>query len=180
MARQIIAEAIAEFRDESVPWIFESTRNPGRPFDSKALGHALLRSQRCAPKGKKRKTADAQLRHGGAWDFQDAEGKRNPFTPHDLRRTASSILEMRGHSEAVRGAIMNHAPSRSVTARHYWQGDLLRLKRSALLDLEKVIPQIIAGGDPFARSVEDDREEERRVLGLDQSSVTNVVALGRT
>ena len=88
-------------------------------------------------------------------------------------------MEMRGHSEAVRGAIMNHSAGRSVTARHYSQGDLLRLKRSALIDLEKVIRQIIDGGDLFAQTQEDRLAEEARVLGIGPPGTSNVVALAK-
>ena len=179
MARQIIADAIGEVNDRNVPWVFESNRNSGETYDSKALGHALRRTQRPESKAKKPKPGGAKSKHSWVWDFRDAEDNPNPLSPHDLRRTASSIMEMRGHSEAVRGAVLNHSAGRSVTARHYSQGDLLRLKRSALLDLEKVIRLIIGGSDPFARSIEDDRDEERRVLDVEPPA-TNVVAMVRS
>ena len=70
LARQIIADAIAEIADQGVPWLCESNRNRGQPFDSKTLGHALPGSQRPKLKGEKSKPAGAQLKPSWVWDFK--------------------------------------------------------------------------------------------------------------
>ena len=56
---------------------------------------------------------------------------------------------------------------RNVTAKHYSAAELTKLKRSALLDWEAALRRIMAGEDPFSASIEDDRSEEAKVLGLD-------------
>ena len=74
---------------------------------------------------------------------------------------------MLGYGDVIRGAILDHADSRNVTAKHYSAAELLKLKRTALLDWEGALRQIMAGKDPFSASIEDDRAEEARKLGLD-------------
>ena len=100
------------------------------------------------------------------FDFRNGDNQPNTISPHDLRRTCSSYLELLGHGDSVRGAILNHSRRGNVTAKHYSAAELLKLKRSALLHWEAAVREILAGHDPFASSREDDRAEEARVLGL--------------
>lgn len=109
-----------------------------------------------------------QLRdwQGGAepeW-YTRGDGTAETVTPHDLRRTCSSYLALLGHGENIQAAILNHSPGRSVTLKHYSSADLMRLKRAALLEWEVAIRTILAGGDPFAASIEADREAEEKAL----------------
>ena len=94
--------------------------------------------------------------------------KEEPTTStiHDLRRTCSSYLELLGHGDFIRGAILNHSQRRNVTAKHYSAAELLKLKRTALLQWEAALRQVVAGQDPFASVLEDDRAEEARLLNL--------------
>lgn len=105
----------------------------------------------------------------------------NGFTPHDLRRTMASHVELLGHSSTVVGAVLNHVQARkgTVTGKHYTVAELLSLKRRALLDWEKAVRDVLAGRDPFAQSNDDRLAEEARVLGIDPAA-SNVVALRRT
>jgi hypothetical protein len=88
-------------------------------------------------------------------------------------------MEMLGHSEAVRAAILNHISTNSVTAKHYSAGDLLRMKRTAILEWEGALRVIANGGDPFAQSIEDDRAEEARILGGLPMPIAGQIAGGR-
>lgn len=54
-----------------------------------------------------------------------------PWTLHDLRRTASSHMARLGLSKEIRGRVLNHAVS-GVTDRHYTPFDFAPEKRSAL------------------------------------------------
>lgn len=165
-ARRIIGAAIAEARGM---WVFPSpvgdpTARDAQPMDRHACSKALSRAQRP-------QTEDGELRPRRktdiwVYDFRDRADAPNPITPHDLRRTASSYLELLGYSDVIRGAILDHADSRNVTAKHYSAAELLKLKRTALLDWEAALRQIMAGDDPFSTSIEDDRAEEARKLGV--------------
>lgn len=54
-----------------------------------------------------------------------------PWTLHDLRRTASSHMARLGISKDIRGRVLNHAVQ-GVTERHYTPYDFAAEKRSAL------------------------------------------------
>lgn len=138
------------------------------PIDSHALATALRRAQRPVDdKGKPLKQTQDSI---WVFDFRDRENRPSPISPHDLRRTCSSYLELLGHGDFIRGAILNHSQRRNVTAKHYSAADLLKLKRSALLQWEAAIRQIMAGNDPFSTVLEDDRAEEARVLGISSAT----------
>lgn len=174
MARQILAGTMAtatprivkKAMQTDVPWLFP---NPSRTdhIERHALSAALL---------------DSQDKFG--FILLGTEGSDPPvyngFSPHDLRRTLASHVELLGHSTSVVGAILNHAGARkgTVTGRHYTVAELTALKRRALLDWEKAVREILAGRDPFAQSHEDRLAEEARVLGF-SAPESNVVALKR-
>lgn len=163
-SRELIAAAMAAAKG---PLVFPSrisgpTDEDAASIDAHALATALRRAQRPLEKGKPaRRDADSSW----VFDFRDRAGKPAPISPHDLRRTCSSYLELLGHGEFIRGAILNHSRKQTVTAKHYSAAELLKLKRTALLQWEAALRQIIAGKDPFASAIEDDRAEEERVLG---------------
>lgn len=170
-ARRIIGAAIAAAKGV---WVFPSpigdpTARDAQPMDRHACSKALSRAQRPQTEdGEPRPKRKADI---WVYDFRDRADAPNPITPHDLRRTASSYLELLGYGDVVRGAILDHADSRSVTAKHYSAAELLKLKRTALLDWEGALRKIMAGEDPFSASIEDDRAEEARKLGLDGPDV---------
>jgi integrase len=164
-ARSIIEKAVAQAKGS---WLFASPvgdprAKDARPIDSHALGKALGRAQRRhshhgRPLPKKK--TDTWV-----FDFRNRAGEPAPITPHDLRRTCSSYLELLGHGDVIRGAILNHSRGRNVTAKHYSAAELLKLKRSALLQWEVALRSIMAGQDPFSSAAEDDRAEEVRLIG---------------
>ena len=89
-------------------FIFPGERT-GRPFNLQALGHALRRNT----------NKDILRDHGVAF-----------FTPHDIRRTAATIMRRLGFGLVV-DRVLAHAP-RSVTDRHYDAHDYEPEKRAAL------------------------------------------------
>ncbi len=162
-SREIITAALA---DAEGPFVFPS---PVRATDNEATsieGHAMATALRRAQRPIDDKGNPAEPTEDDIWvfDFRDREGKPNPISPHDLRRTCSSYLELLGHGDFIRGAILNHSQRSNVTAKHYSAADLLRLKRTALLQWEAALRQIMSGNDPFASVLEDDRAEEERML----------------
>lgn len=168
-SRDLISAAMAATKG---PFVFPSgvgnpTADDAAPIDGHALATALRRAQRPVDDNGKPlpRTKDSTW----VFDFRDREGKPNPVSPHDLRRTCSSYLELLGHGDFIRGSILNHGQRRNVTAKHYSAAELLKLKRTALLQWEAAVRQIAAGHDPFASHIEDDRAEEARVLGLSQA-----------
>jgi integrase len=66
-----------------------------------------------------------------------------PFTPHDLRRTAATILERKGVPFSVIGALLNHSKAgvTAVYARH----DFAAEKRSAVETLATHLRNLIEG-----------------------------------
>ncbi len=168
-SRSLLAKQLATAKGI---WLFPSPvgdpkAQDAKPIESHAIGVALRRAQRAVDEHGK----PLPRRPGDTWvfDLRDRAGKPDPITPHDLRRTCSSYLELLGHGDAVRGAILNHARSRNVTAKHYSAAELLKLKRTALLQWEAALRLIMAGQNPFATAIEDDRAEEERILGTDQA-----------
>ena len=166
-AREIIKAARSEAKGSFLfpSPISDPAAADATSIDAHAVATALRRAQRPVdPKGRPvKETPDKRW----VFDFRDRDDQPNPISPHDLRRSCSSYLELLGHGDFVRGAILNHSQRRNVTAKHYSAADLLKLKRSALLQWESALRRIMAGDDPFSSSLEDDRAEEARILGLD-------------
>jgi integrase len=93
----------------------------GRPFNLQALGHALRRKA----------NKDGLRDHGVAF-----------FTPHDIRRTAATIMRRLGFGLVV-DRVLAHAPQ-SVTDKHYDVHDYEPEKRAALEGLASHIMTIRA------------------------------------
>ena len=70
------------------------------------------------------------------------------FTPHDLRRTASSLLGQHGWSDDMIGKLLAH-DSDTVTAKHYNNNALAYLseKREMVLLLEQLLGQALRDFD---------------------------------
>jgi integrase len=66
-----------------------------------------------------------------------------PFTPHDLRRTAATVLERKGVPFTVIGALLNHTKA-GVTA-IYARHDFAAEKRSAVETLATHLRNLIEG-----------------------------------
>ncbi len=93
----------------------------GRPFNLQALGHALRRKT----------NKDILQDHGVGF-----------FTPHDIRRTAATIMRRLGFGLVV-DRVLAHAP-RSVTDKHYDAHDYEPEKRAALEALARHVVAIRA------------------------------------
>lgn len=68
-----------------------------------------------------------------------------PFTPHDLRRSAATVLAEIGFSDEVIGATLNHK-KRGVTGEVYSLYKYDAEKRKAIVSLERKIEGILSGG----------------------------------
>jgi integrase len=75
-----------------------------------------------------------------------------PWTPHDLRRTAATLMAEAGISPFIVGHVLNHATvtRATVTGRIYDRYDYGREKREALETLAANIAGIIGGGAKIA------------------------------
>ncbi|MFM9942145.1 MAG: tyrosine-type recombinase/integrase [Hyphomicrobiaceae bacterium] len=163
-SRELIEAAIT---DAKGPVVFPSPVGDPTAADATSVAaHALATALRRAQRNVDDKGKPLPRTKEDVWvfDFRDRNGHSHPISPHDLRRTCSSYLELLGFGDFVRGAILNHSQRRNVTAKHYSAAELLKLKRTALLQWEAALRLIMAGKDPFASVLEDDRAEEARVL----------------
>jgi integrase len=70
----------------------------------------------------------------------------NPFTPRDLRRTATTHWVSLGIRHEIRNRIQNHALKGDVESTHYNRFDYTAQKRSALEKWEREIQRIIEEG----------------------------------
>ena len=150
LARKLIAERILEQQGR----LLFPTKH-GNAQDSKHIANGLREA----------------LPHFG---FQTKEGEPAPFTSHDLRRTLATKLRELGFGSDVRDAILNHitAKQQSVTEAHYTHADLSGEMRDALTTWEGAIGDIIAGGDPFAKSdTEMDDIEAKALARFDRNKV---------
>lgn len=105
------AQALAKRKDRAVPkWIFPA------PGSRAAVTGASV------PKAVKRLEEDGKVMG------------LEPWTPHDLRRTAATGMEELGVSPFVVGHVLNHvsATKSTVTSRVYARYDYMREKRDAL------------------------------------------------
>jgi integrase len=120
-------------------YIFESPRNPGHPYDSQVATKSLKRNIN-APltddKGKPLFTAEGKPAVKNILGVAD-------FTPHDLRRTAATLMAeakiLREHRERV----LNHALEKLDAT--YNQHDYDDAKQAALETLERKLQAIITG-----------------------------------
>ena len=120
-AAMTVLERVRDLKPENVP---DAPVFPGRikgaPLSELAVTRAVSRLQSACETHLREKSGN------GAATFA-------PFTPHDLRRTAASIVTSLGFSRFTAGLLLNHTDS-SVTSiydRHDYEGD----KRAAWLAL---------------------------------------------
>jgi integrase len=104
-------------------WIFPSSRS-GAPYQERSIDHAVrdLYMHRPPAKGRKPTTKPKAPLVLAGFD---------PFTPHDLRRTATTKMRELGISKDDVKLVLNHKDP-SVTGRHYDKYEGLREKRHAL------------------------------------------------
>jgi len=72
-------------------------------------------------------------------------GFKSKFTPHDLRRTARTILQRLGVSAEIRAKVTNHKSAESTVGARYDLYDFLPEKRTALTKLARHIDAAIKG-----------------------------------
>lgn len=122
-------------------YVFPSPAAPGKepaPMNPSALARATWRHAVMEPRPIKSKSRGIRKRHKPpvAW-------KVEPFTPHDLRRTAASLMTGTGISRLVVAKLLNHV-ERGVTAiydRHSYDLE----KREALNRWGAHLSKIVAG-----------------------------------
>lgn len=115
---------------------FPSRRNAEKPINANVLATALRRS--LTGKGKDRLGAD------GKPDESITIPIKEPFSPHDLRRTCATGLGSMGFSIEVIASVLNHKP-RTVTGIHYMLHQFDKEKRRALLKWERKLDAITTG-----------------------------------
>ena len=122
-----------------------SSKLTGQPYEGRSIDHATrhLFEQRRLSKGRKapRKPSKPPL-----------AGVIEPFTPHDLRRTAATRMRELGISRGDVKLILHHIES-DVTAR-YDRYDGLAEKRRALDIWARRLEQIVTGEEPAENVVE--------------------------
>jgi integrase len=106
---------------------FPSLKNDKQPLSALALSKALRRSLTGQEKKK---------------DFNITIPIKDPFTPHDLRRTMATGLGEMGFSIEVIAAVLNHKP-RSVTGIHYMLHKFDDEKKKAIMAWEHRLSAIL-------------------------------------
>jgi integrase len=78
-----------------------------------------------------------------------AELKMERWTPHDLRRTAATILDREGYSLEQIGALLAH--ERQTVTRVYARWGRYPLRREMVTVIEQSLRETLKGGEPTAR-----------------------------
>ncbi|MGF6726711.1 integrase [Paraburkholderia sp. GAS41] len=102
------------------PWLFPSPKNPTQHADVKSITKQIGDRQ-CSKSGreplvKRAKARDSLMLSGGGW------------TPHDLRRTGSTMLEELGVNPAVIDRCLNHREKRDTEGKRL-SGSQAKLRR---------------------------------------------------
>ncbi|KYK50021.1 hypothetical protein A1D31_22170 [Bradyrhizobium liaoningense] len=135
LAVEIAKEAMGNYT-----WMFAG-RWGTEPLHRKALANAL-RGRSVVRKGKPTRYTDGLCKKLGI----------APFTPHDLRRTAASLMANIGISRATIALCLDHTINKDddqrvvpdVTGKHYDQDPRIDEKRAALQKLADEIRRIVA------------------------------------
>jgi hypothetical protein len=83
-----------------------------------------------------------------------AQGRRGEWTPHDLRRTAATMMQMLGIQPDVIDRCQNHVMPGSKVRRHYMHYDFADEKREAWQRLGEKLDSILGPA-----GAADDRQE---------------------
>lgn len=128
-------------------WCFPAHQRDG-PLDKKTIGKQVGDRQMRFKKRKplKGRRHDDSLVLGG--------GENGEWTPHDLRRTASTMMQSLRVSPDVIDRCQNHALPGSKVRRHYLHYDYADEKRDAWRLLGERLDSILSGGNvvPFQRA----------------------------
>lgn len=125
LAIETIKEALKLIEDDEAS-LFPSPSEDRDTVTSRALSRAMARFA---------DTLKAEVASADTW-------KKEPPTPHDLRRTAATRLSELGFSKEDRDSVLNHARS-DVGSKHYDKYERLKEKRIALNTLAATIETIL-------------------------------------
>ncbi|WP_409997253.1 tyrosine-type recombinase/integrase [Bradyrhizobium cosmicum] len=150
LAIEIIKEALAS---DDQQLVFESPMYKGQPIHRKAMADAQ--------RGTKHETNKDKTKTAGLCELLGLE----PFTPHDLRRTAATLAGDLGFDDAWIAKCLDHAASKkseqivpTVTGKVYNHSKRMKEKRAVLDGVAAELRRIV--GAPLAQALE---QEEPRV-----------------
>lgn len=133
-----------------VDFLFPASKREG-PINEKTIAHAMHDRQRPGEEPLPGRTplVDSLVLPGGT------------LTPHDLRRTGSTMMRELGIPQDVIDRCLNHAESDVITAT-YQQAKLEQEKRAAWLKLAAHLEQLISKEaiEAYARKAAEDEEED--------------------
>ncbi len=114
--RVYLTDTALELIGNKEGYIFESPRNPEHPFDPLVMTKSLKRNISAPLKDKKGRPV---LDKDGKPEIRNILGVA-PFTPHDLRRTASTHMAELGISEETIDRVQNHVTKRRQGVTHVY------------------------------------------------------------
>lgn len=119
---------------QAVRWTREQAAREaaGKPARSTVYVFPALRGGRYTDRCR------ALMLDAGLASFAKAKHKLARFTPHDLRRTAETLMAAAGVDREVRDRVLNHVDS-SVGGKHYNKHDFKAEKLAALQALERIV-----------------------------------------
>ena len=123
-------------------WVMPSTKKDGHHVCLKSITKQVKDRQTDAPLSGRSKAVSALILSGGTW------------TPHDLRRTAATMMRNLGTSSDVIEKCLNHT-EQSKLVKAYQQADLSGEMRTAWLRLGERLDEVLNGTErkvlPFKR-----------------------------
>ena len=129
MALDIFRQAKVRLGDSK--WVFPSSK--GQPITPRSISRAIRNNS-------EKKSSDSRKHTPPYGDFF----KIDHFTPHDLRRTATSMMTSAGISEFDVSIVLNHTVQ-SVTNKHYNHYSYDKEKQKALGIWERKLTTILTG-----------------------------------
>lgn len=150
--RVYLTDLALELIGDAKGYIFESSKKPGQPFDSLVATKGLKRNFTIPvtdEKGKPLFTAD------GKPAVKNLLGVE-PFTPHDLRRTAATLMAKEKVLKEHRERVLNHALEKLDAV--YNQHDYDDAKQAALETLSGKLQHIITGNQGKVLSIKQGRK----------------------
>jgi integrase len=123
-----LATVQRRMQQENHGYLFPSPRNPGVPIEQKAIGISVWFYRPDCP------------------NKRNAERSRMPvsdWTPHDLRRTARTMLASLGCPDSVAEAVLGHMPTgiQAVYNRHSYDSE----RREWLMKLDRHLESLLQG-----------------------------------
>jgi integrase len=137
--RVFLAPTAKELIGDKQGYIFESPRG-GKPMDGNAVAYSVRRSLEI-PGRQDGKGEDAS---GTGEDIAGRKLEMEPWTPHDLRRTAATNMSALGFPDETVDAVLNHVKKGVIAIynRHGYDKE----KQQALEAWERRLKVILGGG----------------------------------